>query len=177
MITVSYFLSSDLFQNHILVNEEMVTHNYAKWIDELDQQYFYSDGVAAYSSEIDQLSHNLGEWVTLSPDLMTVIPTEQYSLTNATTANETATASASATVPETDETQTCQEAHSSTSANDSVNNITTVEATATADTSVLSWADEMEKMSNEELLVNNDLTESMTVVKRKEKNSRRKKKH
>ncbi|CAL8137358.1 unnamed protein product [Orchesella dallaii] len=62
---------------HILINEELVTHNYAKWIDEIDQQYYYTDNVTAYSNEIDQLSQNLGEWVAISPNPLTVAPTEE----------------------------------------------------------------------------------------------------
>ncbi|ODN02613.1 KH domain-containing protein C56G2.1 [Orchesella cincta] len=61
---------------HILINEELVTHSYAKWVDELDQQYYYTDSVTAYSNEIDQLSQNLGEWVAISPSPLTEVPTD-----------------------------------------------------------------------------------------------------
>lgn len=113
----------------------MVTHNYAKWIDELDQQYLYSDSIAVYSSELDQLSHNLGEWVALTPDMMTtvVVPTEHYNNNNTTTT----------IVPETDETP---DMSASTTVEESAD-VTSPEA---PNSSFLSWADEM---CNEDLLL------------------------
>lgn len=51
----------------------MVTHNYAKWVDELDQQYYYSDNMVGYSDDMNQLSQNFGEWV-FSTDY--VVPTD-----------------------------------------------------------------------------------------------------
>jgi len=130
--------------NHILINDQMVMHNYAKWVDELDQQYYYTDGVAAYSNEINQLSQNLGEWVTLSPNLLTIVPTEE---------------TANAAVPDTEDTQVTATANGTDDGN--------TEDSAGSPT-ILSWADEMTSHDLEEKKLE-DLT-----VKGEDENARRK---
>lgn len=139
------------FQNHILINEEMVTHNYAKWVDELDQQYYYTDSVVGYADEVDQLSHHLNEWV-LSPDLVSVIPTEEIVDYN----NMAAAVGAAHFVPDQQETQIV------TDATDFVYSAPTF-------TSTLSWADEMSSHDLQEEGNAEDLT-----VRSEDENARRK---